>query len=103
MLLLHYFPIQMHGLSLSPLVVPFLYPMHPIINIIYSSEPCALLFNRIRLRVVITLGVIAETIYIQLLQVRHSADAQGNLQGRDSYFTYDCLGSYFTLVAGSVA
>src|SRR4051812_21973950 len=27
MLLLHYFPIQMHSLSLSPLVVPFLYPM----------------------------------------------------------------------------
>src|SRR3954464_7833884 len=32
----------------------------------------------------ITLGVIADTIYIQLLQVRHSADAQGNLQRRDS-------------------
>src|SRR3954469_18667980 len=48
MLLLRYFPIQMHSLSLSPLVVPFLYPMQPIINIIYSSEPCALLANRIR-------------------------------------------------------
>src|SRR3954464_9218303 len=32
----------------------------------------------------ITLGVIADTIYIQLLQVRHSADAQWNLQRRDS-------------------
>src|SRR3954466_2344897 len=84
MLLLRYFPIQMDSLSLSPLVVPFLYPMQPIINIIYISEPCALLVNRIRLRVVITLGVIADTIYIQLLQVRHSADAQGNLQRRDS-------------------
>src|SRR3954468_641771 len=48
MLLLRYFPIQMHSLSLSPLVVPFLYPMQPIINIIYSSGPCALLANRIR-------------------------------------------------------
>src|SRR3954466_2782135 len=48
MLLLCYFPIQMHSLSLTPLVVPFLYPMRPIINIIYSSEPCALLVNRIR-------------------------------------------------------
>src|SRR4051812_26911356 len=48
MLLLRYFPIQMHSLSLSPLVLPFLYPMQPIINIIYSSEPCALLVNRIR-------------------------------------------------------
>src|SRR3954465_10261270 len=48
MLLLRYFPIQMHSLSLSPLVVPFLYPMHPIINIIYGIEPCALLVNRIR-------------------------------------------------------
>src|SRR4051812_13498336 len=27
MLLLRYFPIQMHSLSLSPLVVPFLYPI----------------------------------------------------------------------------
>src|SRR3954467_8651729 len=83
-MLLRYFPIQMHSLSLSPLVVPFLYPMQPIINIIYSSEPCALLVNRIRQRAVITLGVIADTIYIQLLQVRHIADAQGNLQRRDS-------------------
>src|SRR3954462_850174 len=48
MLLLCYFPIQMRNMSLSPLVVPFLYPMQPIINIIYSSEPCALLVNRIR-------------------------------------------------------
>src|SRR4051812_23057737 len=48
MLLLCYFSIQMHSLSLSPLIVPFLYPMQPIINIIYSSEPCALLVNRIR-------------------------------------------------------
>src|SRR3954462_13630188 len=64
MLLLRYFPIQMHSLSLSPLVVPFLYPMQTIINIIYSSEPCALLVNRIRYRAVITLGVIADTIYI---------------------------------------
>src|SRR3954470_25028177 len=47
MLLLRYFPIQMHSLSLSPLVVTFVYPMQPIINIIYSSEPCALLVNRI--------------------------------------------------------
>src|SRR4051812_5562490 len=39
MLLLRYFPIQMHSMSLSPLVVPFLYPMQPIINIIYSSGP----------------------------------------------------------------
>src|SRR4051812_44269352 len=48
MLLLRYFPIQMHSMSLSPLVVPFLYPMQPIINIIYNSEPCALLVNSIR-------------------------------------------------------
>src|SRR3954464_12222795 len=48
MMLLRYFPIQMHSLSLSPLVVPFLYPMQPIINIIYSSGPCALLADRIR-------------------------------------------------------
>src|SRR3954469_11448150 len=48
MLLLRYFPIQMHSLSLSPLVVPFLYPIQPIIYIIYSIEPCALLVNRIR-------------------------------------------------------
>src|SRR3954467_755261 len=32
----------------------------------------------------ITLGMIADTIYIQLLQVRHCSDAQGNLQRRDS-------------------
>src|SRR3954467_999333 len=48
MMLLRYFPIQIHSLSLSPLVVPFLYPMQPIINIIYNSEPCALLVNRMR-------------------------------------------------------
>src|SRR4051812_22144198 len=48
MLLLRYFPTQMHRLSLSPLVVPFLYPMQPIINILYISEPCAMLANRIR-------------------------------------------------------
>src|ERR1043165_4021772 len=30
MLLLRYFPIRMHSLSLSPLGVPFLYPMEPI-------------------------------------------------------------------------
>src|SRR3954465_14380256 len=43
-----------------------------------------MLANRIRYRAVISLGVIADTIYIQLLQVRHIADAQGNLQRRDS-------------------
>src|SRR3954469_20024477 len=32
----------------------------------------------------VTLGVIADTIYIQLLQVRRRADAQRNLQSRDS-------------------
>src|ERR1041385_5753831 len=38
-----YNPIQLHSLSLSPLDVPFHYPMLPIIYIIFSSEPCALL------------------------------------------------------------
>ena len=33
MLLLRYIPIQMHSLSLSSLVVPFLYPMQPVIYI----------------------------------------------------------------------
>src|ERR1043165_9763494 len=47
MLLLRYFPIRMHSLSLSPLVVPFLSPIQPIINIIYSSEPRDLLVYRI--------------------------------------------------------
>src|SRR3954469_14185204 len=50
MLLLRYFPISMHSMSLSPLVVPFLYPMQPIMYIIYSAvNPCALLVNRIRI------------------------------------------------------
>src|SRR3954466_804158 len=43
MLLLRYFPIQMHSLSLSPFDVPFLYPIAAYINILYSSRPCALL------------------------------------------------------------
>src|SRR3954469_4336129 len=43
MLLLRYFPIQMHSLSLSPLVVPFLYPMQPDKYILYTTvnpAPC---------------------------------------------------------------
>src|SRR4051812_26582652 len=43
MLLLRYFPIQIHSLSLSPLVVPFLYPMQPEKYILYTSvnpSPC---------------------------------------------------------------
>src|SRR3954464_12849136 len=45
MLLLRYFPIQMHSLSLSPFDVPFLYPIaaYIIYIILYSSGPCALL------------------------------------------------------------
>src|SRR3954469_23542085 len=44
MLLLRYFPIQMHSLSLSPFDVPFLYPIAAyIIYNIYNSGPCALL------------------------------------------------------------
>src|ERR1041385_7841023 len=39
-----YNPIQLHSLILSPLDVPFLYPMLPIIiYALFSSEPCALL------------------------------------------------------------
>src|SRR3954463_3160837 len=43
MLLLRYFPVQMHSLSLSPLVVPFLYPMQPGKYILYTTvnpAPC---------------------------------------------------------------
>src|SRR3954462_11782319 len=47
MLLLRYFPIQMHSLSLSPFDVPFLYPIAAYINILCSSGPCALLVNRL--------------------------------------------------------
>ena len=48
MLLLRYFPIQMHSLSLSPFDVPFLNLIAAyIIYIIYSAGPCALLDNRI--------------------------------------------------------
>src|SRR3954470_3170138 len=47
MLLLRYFPIQMHSLSLSPFDVPFLYPIASYINILCSSGPCALLVNRL--------------------------------------------------------
>src|ERR1043165_4133629 len=43
MLLLCYFPIQMHSLSLLPIVVPFLYPIAAyIIYIIYSTVDPAL-------------------------------------------------------------
>src|SRR3954466_10423508 len=37
MLLLRYFPIPMHSLSLSPLVVLFLYPMQPDKYILYTT------------------------------------------------------------------
>src|SRR4051812_48335472 len=49
MLLLRYFPIQMHSLSLSPFDVPFPYPIAAYMNIynIFSSGPCALLDNSI--------------------------------------------------------
>src|SRR4051812_37177384 len=46
MLLLRYFPIQMHSLSLSPLIVPFLYPMQPDKYILYTTvnpAPCYLI------------------------------------------------------------
>ena len=48
MLLLCYNPIQLHSLSLSPLMYLLLSYAAYYIYIIFSSEPCALLVNRIR-------------------------------------------------------
>src|SRR3954469_9759238 len=56
MLLLRWYPIQMHSLSLSPLVYlsDILCGLYK--YILYNSEPCALLINRIRIAGRVHLG-----------------------------------------------